>query len=261
MQWPRAGGILAHPTSFPGPHGIGDLGPTAERFFDFLVAAGQRFWQTLPLGPTGYGNSPYAALSAFAGSPALISLERLVDADLLSRAALEQAPTFPAAQVDYGAVLPWKMGLLRAACMQFREQSRHPLREAYDQFCNENTSWLNDFALFMALKQAHGQRSWVEWPARYAHRSPQSLAEARRDLADEIELHTFAQFLFFRQWDALREAADSRGIQIIGDLAIFVAHDSADVWSHPEFFELDADGQPTAVAGVPPDYFSATGQR
>jgi 4-alpha-glucanotransferase len=261
MQWPRSGGILAHPTSLPGPHGIGDMGPVAERFFDFLVAAGQQCWQTLPLGPTGYGNSPYAALSAFAGNPALISLERLVDDELLPADALEHAPTFPEGQVDYGAVVPWKMGLLREACARFRAHENHPLRAAYVRFCNENTAWLKDFALFMALKEAHGQRAWVEWPKRYAQRSPQSLAEARRDLADEIELHTFAQFLFFRQWDALRAAAHARGIQIIGDLAIFVAHDSADVWSHPEFFALDSAGQPTAVAGVPPDYFSATGQR
>ena len=261
MEWPRAGGILAHPTSFPGPYGIGDLGPSAERFFDFLVDSGQRYWQTLPLGPTGYGNSPYAALSAFAGNPALISPERLVEDELLPASALADAPAFPADRVDYGWVVPWKMDLLRQANTRFRQRSDHPLREAYVRFCNENTGWLKDFALFMALKGANGQRAWIEWPHRYAQRSPQSRAEARRHLADEIELHTFAQFLFFRQWDALRTAAHARGIQIIGDLAIFVAHDSADVWSHPEFFELDSEGQPTAVAGVPPDYFSETGQR
>jgi 4-alpha-glucanotransferase len=261
MQWPRAGGILAHPTSLPGRFGIGDLGPDAERFCDFLAAAGQRFWQTLPLGPTGYGNSPYAALSAFAGNPALISPERLVEDGLLTRAALATAPDFPANHVDYGAVIPWKMELLREACARFESHARPALTAAYARFCDENTAWLNDFVLFMALKEAHGQRAWVEWPARYAQRNPQALAEARRDLASEIALHTFAQFIFFCQWDSLRTAAHAREIQLIGDLAIFVAHDSSDVWSHPEFFKLDATGQPTAVAGVPPDYFSATGQR
>lgn len=261
MEWPRAAGILAHPTSFPGPYGIGDLGPTAERFFDFLAEGGQRCWQTLPLGPTGYGNSPYAALSAFAGNPALISLERLVEDGLLPGEALNDVPAFPAGRVDYGWVVPWKMELARQACERFGDVATPELRAAYDYFRDENSAWLGDFALFMALKDSHGQRAWVEWPKRYARRSPQALNEARRRLASEIELHTFAQFLFFRQWGRLREAAHARGIHIIGDLAIFVAHDSADVWSHPEFFSLDDDGQPTEVAGVPPDYFSPTGQR
>ena len=261
MKWPRAGGILAHPTSFPGPFGIGDLGPNAERFFDFLVAGGLKFWQTLPLGPTGYGNSPYAALSAFAGAPALISPERLVANDLLPQSALSDAPTFPADHVDYGAVTPWKADLLRAACDRFQAEGQPEIREAYERFRAENATWLDEFALFMALKEAHGQRAWVEWPQRYAQRDPEALAEARGSLANEIESHAFTQFLFFRQWDALRASAHERGLQIIGDLAIFVSHDSADVWSHPEFFTLDEHGQPSSVAGVPPDYFSVTGQR
>ncbi|HEX8996305.1 MAG TPA: 4-alpha-glucanotransferase [Ktedonobacterales bacterium] len=261
MEWPRAGGILAHPTSLPGPFGIGDLGPNAVQFFDFLASAGQRLWQTLPLGPTGYANSPYAALSAFAGAPSLISPERLVEDGLLPASVLEDAPAFPVDHVDYGAVLPWKAELARQACAEFQSAASPELREEYERFRNENVAWLKDFALFMALKEANGQRPWVEWPKRYARRSPQALAEARRHLADQIEAHTFAQFIFFRQWDALRAAAHERGIQIIGDLAIFVSHDSADVWSHPEYFGLDEHGQPTDVAGVPPDYFSETGQR
>lgn len=261
MDWPRAGGVLAHPTSFPGPFGIGDLGPGAERFLDFLAAGGQKLWQTLPLGPTGYGNSPYAALSAFAGNPALISPERLVADDLLPAEALEGAPAFPAEHVDYGQVLPWKAGLLRQACERFQANPAHALRGDYERFRSENAHWLDDFALFMAIKGAQGQRAWVEWPASYAQREPAALEEARRTLADEIALHTFAQFVFFRQWQALREVARQRGLRIIGDLAIFVAHDSADVWSHPEYFTLDEHGQTTAVAGVPPDYFSETGQR
>ncbi len=259
MDWPRGAGILAHPTSFPGPYGIGDMGPNAKRFFDFLAAAGQRFWQTLPLGPTGYGNSPYAALSALAGNPMLISPDRLAEDHLAPREAFAQAPDFPSERVDFGAVVAWKQTLLREA--QAHCDASHPLRPDYIRFREENSAWLDDFALFMALKEAHQQHAWVEWPSQYAQREPAALAEARRTLAQQIETHAFAQFLFFRQWDALREAAHARGIQIIGDLAIFVAHDSADVWAHPEYFDLDDAGQPNRVAGVPPDYFSRTGQR
>lgn len=259
--WPRAGGILAHPTSFPGPHGAGDLGPGAERFFDFLATAGQTLWQTLPLGPTGYGNSPYAGLSAFAGNPTLISPERLIEDGLLTEADIAEPPVFPARRVDYNAATAWKMRLLTNAHARFNEQPHHHLRGAYDEFCGQSAGWLDDFALFMALKNAHEQRSWVEWPQRYAQRQPQAMAEARRALAVPIALHHFAQFIFFRQWARAREEATRRGVRIIGDLAIFVAHDSADVWSHPEYYFLDEAGQPTVVAGVPPDYFSKTGQR
>jgi len=258
---PRAGGILAHPTSFPGPYGVGDLGPGAERFFDFLASAGQTLWQTLPLGPTGYGNSPYAGLSAFAGNPALISPERLVEDGLLAEQDIARPPAFPARRVDYDAASAWKTRLLATACARFMEQPYHPLRAAYDEFCGQSASWLDDFTLFTALKEAHEQRAWVEWPSRYAQREPQAMTEARRALAGPIALHRFAQFIFFRQWGRAREEAAQRGVRVIGDLAIFVAHDSADVWSHPEYFFLDAHGQPTVVAGVPPDYFSATGQR
>jgi 4-alpha-glucanotransferase len=261
ITWPRAGGILAHPTSFPGPYGSGDLGPEAVRFFDFLGSAGQTLWQTLPLGPTGYGNSPYAALSAFAGNPALISPERLIEDGLLTAADVAEPPAFPVRQVDYGAATDWKKRLLASACERFMAQPHHPLRAAYDEFCAESASWLDDFTLFMALKEAHEQRSWVEWPRCYAQREPGALAEARQTLADQIMLHRFAQFIFFRQWAQTREEAARRGVRIIGDLAIFVAHDSADVWSRPEYFSLDDHGHPTVVAGVPPDYFSKTGQR
>ena len=261
ITWPRAGGILAHPTSFPGSHGIGDLGPGAERFFDFLKSAGQTLWQTLPLGPTGYGASPYAALSAFAGNPALISPERLFEDGLLTEADIAHPPVFPARQVDYGAAAAWKMRLLTAAHARFAARPHHHLRVAYEEFREQSAGWLDDFTLFMALKRAYEQRSWVEWPLPYAQRQPMALAEARRSLAGPIELQGFAQFIFFRQWGRAREEAARRGVRIIGDLAIFVAHDSADVWSHPEYFFLDAAGHSTMVAGVPPDYFSDTGQR
>jgi 4-alpha-glucanotransferase len=261
IMWPRASGVLAHPTSFPSPHGVGDLGPSADEFFDFLAAAGQALWQTLPLGPTGYGNSPYAALSAFAGNPLLISPERLIADGLLTADEIASPPDFPARRVDYGAATPWKMELLATACARFMERPDHPLHAAYDEFCAQNAGWLDDFALFMALKGAHELRAWVEWPSKYAQRQPQALAEARSTLAGEIALHRFAQFIFFRQWARAREEAARRGVRIIGDLAIFVAHDSADVWSHREDYFLDDAGRPTVVAGVPPDYFSKTGQR
>ncbi len=261
IMWPRAAGILAHPTSFPSPHGVGDIGPGLERFFDFLATAGQTLWQTLPLGPTGYGASPYATLSAFAGNPALISPERLVEDDLLTETDIAEPPAFPARRVDYAAATAWKTRLLVSACARFMEQRRHPLRAAYDEFREQNADWLDDFALFMALKEAHEQRPWVEWPRRYAQRERRALAEARHALADSIAQHRFAQFMFFRQWARTRDEASQRGVRIIGDLAIFVAHDSADVWSRPDYFFLDDEGQPTVVAGVPPDYFSKTGQR
>lgn len=262
ILWPRAAGVLLHPTSLPGPYGSGDLGPSATRFFDFLAAAGQSLWQTLPLVPTGYGESPYAALSAFAGNPLLISPERLVEDALLDEGDIATSPDFPARQVDYEATNAWKSRLLDCASARFAQRaSAHPLRAAYEVFCAQNAAWLDDFALFMALKVAHGLRAWVEWPAAYAQRQPLALAQARRELRAEIERHKFAQFVFFRQWGRARADAARRGVRVIGDLAIFVAHDSADVWSHPELFSLDAHGQPTVVAGVPPDYFSATGQR
>jgi 4-alpha-glucanotransferase len=261
MKWPRASGILVHPTSFPGRFGIGDLGPGALDTLDFLAAGGQKLWQVLPLGPTGYGDSPYALLSAFAGNPLLISPERLVEDGLLSAHLLDSAPPCTPVRVDYGAIVPWKLALLRASYERFRAQTRGGLREEFAAWCSAQAEWLEDYALFMALKARHGGVAWVEWEAPYADRDPAALEGARRHLADEIDVHRFAQFLFFRQWAALRAQARKRKLAIIGDLAIFVAHDSADVWAHRDLFKLDAHGRPIVVAGVPPDYFSATGQR
>jgi 4-alpha-glucanotransferase len=261
MEWPRASGILVHPTSFPGRFGIGDLGPGAIRMLDFLAAARQKLWQVLPLGPTGFADSPYAALSAFAGNPLLVSPERLLEDDLLAPADLEAGPSFDPEHVDYGVVVPWKAALLHASFARFQERANPRLREEFEAFCAAQRTWLEDFALFMALKAEHGGVAWVSWEAPYARRNPQALAEARRLLAPEIAFQRYAQFLFFRQWAAVRQAARERGIAIVGDLAIFVAHDSADVWAHPELFYLDDAGNPTVVAGVPPDYFSPTGQR
>jgi 4-alpha-glucanotransferase len=261
MKSPRASGILVHPTSFPGRFGVGDLGPGALRVLDFLAAADQTLWQVLPLGPTGYGDSPYALLSAFAGNPLVISPERLIEEGLLGESDLEGAPPFDPRQVDFGAALPWKMGLLHASHARFLESPPHGLREAYEAFCAAEAEWLDDYALFAALKRQHKYAGWTDWPAQFANREPAAMDEAGRTLAGEIDFQRYAQFLFFRQWAALREAARARNISIIGDLAIFVAHDSADVWAHRELFKLDEQGQPTVVAGVPPDYFSETGQR
>lgn len=262
MKWPRASGILVHPTALPGRFGVGDLGRPTIDLLDFLVSCRQKLWQVLPLCPTGYGNSPYAGLSAFAGNPVLIAPERLVDDGLLSDDDLRMVPDFPQDRVDYGQVMPWKMTLFRVAHARLRAVSDlGHLHEAYAAFCSANSTWLEDYALFAALKDAHGGVAWVEWEAPLARREPDALDAARGTHADDIELQRFVQFLFFRQWAAVRAAARARDISIIGDVAIFVAHDSADVWAHPELFQLDEQGQPVVVAGVPPDYFSPTGQR
>ena len=258
MSFPRSSCILLHPTSLPGPFGIGDLGPEAYRYVDFLARAGQRIWQVLPLGPTGYGDSPYQLFSAFAGNPLLISLDRLADDGYLARAELESIPAFPADKVDYGPVIRFKMPLLRLAYERFRASS--PPVE-FGDFRAMHDRWLNDYALFMALKEAHGgEQIWSRWEPDIAARQPQALEKWKARLAAEIEALEFIQFAFFRQWRDLQNYARERGIRIMGDLPIYVAHDSADVWTNPELFQLDANGDTTVMSGVPPDYFSATGQ-
>ncbi len=261
MQWPRGAGVLLHPTSLPGPFGIGDLGPAAERFLDFLVEGGQTVWQMLPIGPSGLGNSPYSSVSAFAGNPLLISPERLVEDGLLTRAEIETHPAFPSDRVDYAAVTPWKMSLLQRAFNTYRAR-RAPRSTwvAFETFRAEQHDWLDDYALFAALHDARQGTSWTEWEPRLARREPKALATARQRLEREITFHAFAQFLFARQWDRIHTGARTRNVRLLGDLAIFVAHQSADVWAHPDIFLLDAKGKSTVVSGVPPDYFSSTGQ-
>lgn len=256
----RASGILAHPTSLPGRFAVGDFGPGAVAFLDFLADGRQRIWQTLPLGPTGYGDSPYSLLSAFAGNPLLISPEALLDDDLLAVDDLDDVPVFDPARVDYGVAIPWKLALLRRSFERFQQHPASALRVDFQTFGDEQRDWLDDYALFRALKTRFGDAVWTDWPRPYALRDPDALTSARATLADEIAFHRYSQFLFFRQWHALRAAAHQRHIRILGDLAIFVAHDSSDVWAHRELFRLDENGRPTVVAGVPPDYFSATGQ-
>lgn len=261
MKFNRSSGILLHPTSLPGPYGIGDLGPQAYRFVDFLAESGCKLWQVLPLGPTGYGDSPYQCFSAFAGNPYLVSPQRLLDEGLLHPNDLVEQTEFPATRVDYGNFIPWKLNLLERAFIQFRVvlEKDGGLRQDYETFCADN-AWLADYALFRAIKEAHGGGTWIEWPEALRKREPTSLDEARHSLAHAISRFKFYQFIFFRQWYALKEYANRKGIQIIGDIPIFVASDSSDVWSNPELFFLDEERRPTVVAGVPPDYFSPTGQ-
>ena len=261
MRFPRASGILAHPTSFPGPHGIGDLGDGAFRFVDWLAAAGQSLWQVMPLGPTAYGDSPYASPSAFAGNPLLISLDWLAGDGLLDRADLAEPPEFHAYHVDFGAVIPFKLGLLRRAFDRFRAGAAAAQRPAFEAFRSEEAGWLDDLALFMALKDAHGGRPWTEWDPAIALREPSAVADRRTRLETEVRFHQFVQFQFRRQWTELKRYANERGVRIVGDIPIFVAHDSADVWGHRELFRLDPRGHPTVVAGVPPDAFTSEGQR
>jgi len=260
MQRPRTSGILLHPTSLPGRFGIGELGPEALRFAEFLAAAGQRLWQVLPLGPTGYGDSPYQCFSAFAGNPLLVSLDLLEAEGLLTPPDLADTPTFPETEVDYGPVIDFKRSALARAFSRFREVAGPEQREAFERFSREQAAWLDDFALFMAVKAAHAGVAWTEWDREIAARRPDALEKWKREKAGEIEATRFTQYLFSHQWAELRRHCHARHIRMMGDVPIFVAHDSADVWAHPELFQLDETGRPTVVAGVPPDYFSATGQ-
>ncbi len=261
MLFPRSSGLLLHPTSLPSLHGIGDLGQAAYDFIEFLAAADQQIWQVLPLGPTGYGNSPYMCYSAIAGNPLLISLEALRDQDLLTDQDLASLPEFPSHTVDFDRVVATKIPLLQKAAVNFQAQADSTALEAFDQFCHQAEGWLDDFALFMALKAANEGAAWNSWAANLAQRQPSAIAQQRQQLAAEIFALKFQQFEFFQQWSRLKAAANQKGIQIIGDIPIYVAHDSADVWANPQYFQLDPETyQPAFMAGVPPDYFSATGQ-
>jgi 4-alpha-glucanotransferase len=264
MPTPRASGILLHPTSFPSRFGIGDLGEAAKAFIEFLVTTHQQYWQVLPLGPTGYGNSPYMCYSALAGNPLLISLELLVEKGWLSTEELTeslQSEPFADDHVNYDAVAGYKLYRLDRAHKKFEASAKAPERKAFEQFCQSKASWLEDYALFMALKADQADQGWYEWPKDLAWRSPQALSAAKQRLQGSIALQKFMQWQFFEQWDALRAYANEQGIAIIGDIPIYVAHDSADVWANPENFELDPKtGEVALMAGVPPDYFSETGQ-
>ncbi len=261
---PRCSGVLLHPTSLPGPHGCGDLGESAYHFVDWLVAAGQTMWQVLPLGRVGPGNSPYVSPSAFAGNELLIDLRDLQRAGWLAEVDLAAMPVFSNRRVDYGAVRSFKERLLRQAAKRFfAATTGDPLYEAHHTFCTDNSAWLDDYALFMALDTAFAAtgKLWQDWPTPLATRQTAALRGAEIEHADEVRFWKFAQWCFFRQWQALKAYANARHIEIVGDLPIFVAGHSADVWSNPKLFDLDAQGRQNTVAGVPPDYFSVTGQR
>lgn len=260
MRFTRASGILLHPTSLAGPYGIGDLGSSAYDFIDWLVSAGQKLWQILPLGPTSYGNSPYSSYSAFAGNTLLISPELLVKEGLVRPELLNIAPGFAAGRVDYEAVSEWKLSLLNEAFETFKASSNSPLTDEFTFFRRENAWWLDDYAAFRAIKYVHDHSPWSEWAEPIRLRNVDALEQTRSQLAREIEAERFFQYLFFRQWLALKNYANSSGVQIIGDLPIFVAYDSADVWCNQSKFKLNPDGSPKVVSGVPPDYFSKTGQ-
>ncbi|VEP11996.1 4-alpha-glucanotransferase [Hyella patelloides LEGE 07179] len=257
----RVSGILLHPTSFPSPFGIGDLGENAYKFIDFMADADQQVWQILPLGPTGYGNSPYLCYSALAGNPLLISPEKLLEDNLLAEDDLNNLPDYFLDRVDYSLVIATKIPLLRKASLKFQQQATETDLKEFNRFCDRHANWLDDYALFMALKEAHEGKSWHQWDKSIACRQPEAITQWALDLKDEIFLHKFWQYLFFSQWKQLKTYANEKGISIFGDIPIYVAHDSADVWSHPDIFCLDKKtGEAALMAGVPPDYFSATGQ-
>lgn len=263
-MFPRASGILMHPTSLPGPYGIGDLGEYAYDFIVFLAATGQKLWQVMPLGPTGYGDSPYACLSAFAGNPLLISPEKLVEAGDLPRHAesLQNYPRLSAERVDFEQVAAAKKAVFEETYAFFKVHGRTLEQKRFINFCDcaQNESWLHNYALFAALKEAHEGEPWTKWKAGLVQRDPATLAQYEQALSDRIDYHKYLQYQFHKQWNALRSFARLNGVQIIGDMPIFLAHDSADVWAYQSLFHLDEAGQPLVVAGVPPDYFSATGQ-
>jgi len=260
MKFNRSSGILLHPTSLPGPYGIGDLGPRAHRWIDFLSAAGCGLWQVLPLGPTGYGDSPYQCFSSFAGNPFLVSPDILLREELLLPDDLCDHPCFPDDHVDFGQVIPWKLEILNRSFARFQKLRNQELTKEVEKFRAQQSAWLDDFALFMAIKEAHDGAPWSTWETDLRDRKPSAISNARKELDETIQRQIYRQFLFFRQWSQLHDYVRSKNMRIIGDIPIFVAHDSADVWVHPELFFLNKIGMPTFVAGVPPDYFSPTGQ-
>ena len=259
MKFERSAGILLHPTSLPGNYGIGDLGEDAIKFIDFLKAAGQTLWQVFPLGPTSYGDSPYQCLSAFAGNPLLVSPDKLEEDGFLSSNDLSDKREFNPIQIDYSETLNYKKSLLQKAFNNFKNNS-NGLGKDFDEFCGKHKDWLEDFALFMAAKDFHNGDVWSKWDKGLIHRKENVLNEWKEKLSDDIQYHKFVQFNFFKQWKTVRDYANNNGIKIIGDMPIFIAYDSADLWANKEMFSVDEDGKLDTVAGVPPDYFSPTGQ-
>ena len=256
----RSSGILLHPTSLPGPYGIGDIGPQARKWIDFLAESGTGLWQVLPLGPTGYGDSPYQCFSTFAGNPYLISPDALLQQGLIHKNDLVDLPDFPVDSVDFANVIHWKLDLLNRSYDRFRFEGGTKLKEEVGLFYTRHSGWLEDYALFMALKEHQGGKPWSQWPVNFRDRDHQALDHFRADQDYAIQRQKYYQFLFYQGWEDLRAYGHKMGVKIIGDIPIFIAHDSADAWTHRELFYLDESGQPIVVAGVPPDYYTKTGQ-
>ncbi len=261
MRFPRASGVLLHPTSLPGPHGSGDFGANAYHFVDWLVAAGQKLWQILPLGGIGPGNSPYMSTSAFAGNVLLIDLAELQRRGWLTAEEITPPAGLAEQRLNFASVVPFRMDRLARAAQRFAAQASAEERADLQAFCERHADWLPEHVLFMTLAEQHNWRDWSSWDAPLAARNPVALAAARQIHAERIAFWTFCQWCFFRQWLALKAYANGKGIAVIGDAPIFIAHQSAEVWARPELFQLDARGRPSVVAGVPPDVFSETGQR
>ncbi len=259
MEFERNAGILLHPTSLPGKFGIGDLGYDAYKFVDFLVEAGQKLWQTFPLGPTGFGDSPYQCFSAFAGNPLLVSPELLKENGFLAEEDISEIPDFNPHKIDYGNVINYKSSLLNKAYENFKADHKD-WQDNFNSFCQKHSDWLDDYALFMACKEHHQGRVWREWDNDIAFRRGNAVEEWKEKLSDRINYQKFIQFLFFVQWNDLRKYANEKGVKIIGDVPIFIAYDSADLWANRNLFTVNEDGILETVAGVPPDYFSPTGQ-
>jgi 4-alpha-glucanotransferase len=260
MQFPRRSGILLHPTSLPGPFGIGDFGPEAYKFVDFLKESGQTYWQILPLSPTGYGDSPYQSPSAFAGNPMLISPEKLIESCYLTQENIHDLPPLPQDHINFSQVIRYKQDLLNIAFKNFRHHASQSDKARFSTFREQQAFWLDDFALYMTIKKSHDLAPWFEWAQEEIFRQPDRLADIRNSQSEAIQFEKFLQWTFFEQWWSLKEYANAQGIQIFGDLPIFISMDSADVWANPYLFYFDHELKPIAVSGVPPDSFSDTGQ-
>lgn len=256
----RSSGILMHVSSLPGKFGIGDVGEEAYRWVDFLDNAGIKYWQILPLNPTGYGNSPYQGLSAFAGNPLFISPKMLYDSGLLDQSTLKKVPRFSSQKVDFQKVITWKSMLLKSVFKNFQKSKHQKIKLEFSKFQNENASWLIDFSFFMALREKFNLVSWNKWPDPFKMHDLEALKTFQNDHHEEVMCHSFLQFIFYRQWTQLKKYANSKGIHLIGDIPIFMGYDSADVWAYPHLFQLNKKREPIAIAGVPPDFFSKTGQ-
>jgi 4-alpha-glucanotransferase len=261
MRFTRSSGILLHPTSLPGPFGSGDLGASSYHFIDWLLSAGQTLWQMLPIGPVGPANSPYMSTSAFAGSALLIDLNELVFRGWIEKDNIPSPQNISGSFVEYSAVSSYRMTMLKKASKYFFSNGDTEDKKTFRSFCEKEASWLDDYAMFQALNWKYKGQEWTSWGTELVRRKPAALKKVQEELGEQIEFQKFVQWCFARQWNDLKKYANDKGVKLVGDIPIYFAQQSADVWSHPEEFHLDEEGEPIAVAGVPPDYFSDEGQR